>query len=167
MSLAFSRKVGGLFSGSVRWLFQQLPPLQHFSFSSPQNHTNVTRGERQNHTSVTGMTVCKAPSHYKMQIVHLSVQTGGCLSYLLPANVKKHLSSWALCFPCRSSAVLLKHSLNFCALSHPLLTLKERGPRIPVAFLGWCQTWSSWMWMTGNSRKTKTALGSGGAFWTL
>ncbi|KAM6333818.1 STE20-related kinase adapter protein alpha isoform 3-T8 [Alca torda] len=68
---------------------------------------------------------------------------------------------------CRSSAVLLKHSLNFCALSPQSPILKERGPRIPVAFLGWCQTWNSWMWMTGNSRKTGTLPGSGAAFWTL
>ncbi|KAM6399141.1 STE20-related kinase adapter protein alpha isoform 3-T4 [Rhynochetos jubatus] len=67
----------------------------------------------------------------------------------------------------RSSAALLKRSLNFCAPSPRSPILKEHGPRIPVAFLGWCQTWSSWMWMTGNSRKIGTIPGSGGAFWTF
>ncbi|XP_035751027.1 STE20-related kinase adapter protein alpha isoform X2 [Egretta garzetta] len=55
----------------------------------------------------------------------------------------------------RSSVVLLKRSLNFCAPSPQSPILKEHGPRTPVAFLGWYQTWSSSMWMTGNSKKTR------------
>lgn len=140
VSLAFSRKVAGLFSGSTMWLFQQLPLLWHFSFSYPQNHT-----------SVTATTVRSAVTRCRLCI---SVQTGGCLSYSLPSYVKKHFRA-ELFLPRRSSAVLLKRSLSCCAPSHPSLTLKELGPRIPVAFLGWCQTWSSWMWMTGNSRKNR------------
>lgn len=88
-------------------------------------------------------------------------------AWLWCASVGKHFSSRVLSFLCRSSAALLKHSLNFCTPSPQSPILKERGPRIPVAFLGWYQTWSSWMWMTGNSRKTGTIPGSGGAFWTL
>lgn len=76
-------------------------------------------------------------------------------------------SSQVLSFVCRSSAVLLKHSLSFCAPSPQSPTLKGRGPKIPAAFSGLCQIWSNWMWMTGNSSKTGTVPGSGGALWTL
>lgn len=61
---------------------------------------------------------------------------------------------------CRSSAAPPKHSLNFCAPSPPSPIWKGHCPRIPAASLGWYQIWSSWMWMTGNSRKIGTTLRS-------
>lgn len=76
-----------------------------------------------------------------------------CISWLL--SVPAVLGVLTVPFPCRSSAARLRRSPNSCAPSPPSPTWRGLCLRIPVAFLGWYQIWSSWMWMTGNSKEKK------------